>query len=114
MGLFRAVRERLHGRVRTQAWIHDFTLRGRFRCSLCTRPLVGERQKGHVYYRCHTRACPTRGFREEQLETAMLRAWPPIALTKEDKAMLAQQIEHAVTCGNTAEIDRVARQRTAH
>jgi septal ring factor EnvC (AmiA/AmiB activator) len=34
--------------------------------------MIAERQKGHVYYRCHTPDCPTKGIREETIEQAAL------------------------------------------
>ncbi len=67
MALFKQVQARLSGHVRGRKWIHDFTLRGMFRCSLCGRFLIGERQKGHVYYRCHTSKCPTRPSERKRL-----------------------------------------------
>lgn len=88
MSLFTAVRNRLHGRAHKTQTKHAYRLRGLFRCSLCNRYLIGERQKGTVYYRCHTPECPTRCFREDALEDAMLSAWPPIAVTAGERTQL--------------------------
>lgn len=93
MALFKQVEARLGGRGPTK-WIHDFTLRRVFRCSLCTRYLIGERQKRHVYYRCHTRDCPTRGFREEILEAALLTSWPAITFTDDQKRSLSALLDY--------------------
>ncbi len=92
MSLFKEVQARLARRLRTRGWIHDFTFRGLFRCSLCNRPLTAELQKGHVYYRCHTRDCPTRAFREEVLEKALLKSWAPVALTGKKREQLITQL----------------------
>ncbi len=40
-------------------------------CENCGRSLTGERQKGHVYYRCHKRGCKGASVREEQVESAI-------------------------------------------
>lgn len=60
VALFQDVRSRLQSRVPTRVRAHDFTLRGLFRCALCNRHLIGELQRGHVYYRCQSKNCPTR------------------------------------------------------
>lgn len=93
--LFARVRNRLQGRAHVDRWKHEFTLRGLFHCSLCNHVLVGERQKGHVYYRCHTKDCPTKGFREEHLEGALFAAWAPIAATQAEKALLMERLQLA-------------------
>lgn len=108
MAHFQRVRSRLQGRFRSAAWKHEFVFRGLFRCELCSKHLIGERQKGHVYYRCHTSDCPTKGFREECLERAMLDSWGSVALCDGEKAQLAQDIERlqSLDCGD--EQDRLA------
>lgn len=71
-GLFDRVQEILHGRNVPRVVKHDFAFRKLFRCEACRTTLIGERQKGHVYYRCHTKGCPMTGIREEKLEEAVL------------------------------------------
>lgn len=58
---------------------HNYVFRGLFRCGLCNAAMTPERQKGHVYYRCHTSNCPTKTVncptktvREEALDNALL------------------------------------------
>lgn len=53
---------------------HNYVFRGLFRCGLCNAAMTPERQKGHVYYRCHTSNCPTKTVREEALDNALLFA----------------------------------------
>jgi hypothetical protein len=43
---------------------HHFGYRGLLRCA-CGKPMIGEHQKGHVYYRCHR--CPGMCLREERV-----------------------------------------------
>lgn len=51
---------------------HNHLFQGIFRCGLCGNPMVPEKQKGHVYYRCKKKLCPTKTVREEFLEDAIL------------------------------------------
>ncbi|WP_298296696.1 recombinase family protein [uncultured Litoreibacter sp.] len=52
---------------------HNHLFMGLFRCGLCDKPMVPERQKGHVYYRCKRRGCATKTIREELLHDAIRR-----------------------------------------
>jgi site-specific DNA recombinase len=67
---------------------HVFTYSRIARCSSCKYSLIAERQKGHVYYRCHDRpfktpaVCPATSIREEQLEDAVLEVLTNVMLGK--------------------------------
>ncbi|PWE34088.1 recombinase family protein [Maritimibacter sp. 55A14] len=50
---------------------HNHLFQGIFRCGLCDNPMVPERQKDHVYYRCKRQNCPTKTIREEVLDEAI-------------------------------------------
>jgi site-specific DNA recombinase len=50
------------------------------RCNGCHRSLVGELQKGHVYYRCHTDTCPKITFREEEISKEADQTMAPLRL----------------------------------
>lgn len=65
---------------------HDHTYRGLFRCGHCDGPMVPELQKGHVYYRCTTKACATKTIREEALAEAVDACLQRSALTDADMA----------------------------
>ncbi len=106
--LFRAVQNVLAGRVRSTAWREEFLLRGLFRCALCDRVLTGERQKGHVYYRCHTKACPTKCFREESLEKALLSSWPRIAETEDEKRQIRELLDSVLSEGKESDASHKA------
>jgi site-specific DNA recombinase len=110
--LFRTVQARLTRRLWTKKWIHDFTFRGLFHCSLCGRNLIAELQKGHVYYRCQTRGCPTRTFREEVLEAATLNSWPAIANTEESRDKLAAALDYVQKHDEESDAERTGRIRT--
>ncbi|GAB5445474.1 recombinase family protein [Gymnodinialimonas sp.] len=49
---------------------HSYLFRNLINCSACGRILTGERQKAHIYYRCHTKGCPEKSYREDVLEAA--------------------------------------------
>jgi DNA invertase Pin-like site-specific DNA recombinase len=66
--LFKRVHDVLTGKVCTRTQKHPFLFRRLLQCAACGYALIGERQKGHVYYRCHTRGCPTTGIREDAIE----------------------------------------------
>ena len=50
---------------------HNHLFQGIFRCGLCEKPMVPEKQKGHIYYRCKQRGCDTKTVREELLDAAV-------------------------------------------
>lgn len=82
--LFQTVQAVLRGRKIQTEVRHDFAYRKRIACVSCGYRLIGERQKGHVYYRCHTRACPPTSLREsaidEQVEGILSRITIPAVM----------------------------------
>jgi DNA invertase Pin-like site-specific DNA recombinase len=65
---FQRVQDVKTGKCGKKITRHGFTYRKLFTCSLCKYRLIAERQKGQVYYRCHTKTCPMTGLREDILE----------------------------------------------
>ncbi len=65
--LFDSVQSVLDGKKITKKTRHFFVFRRVVRCGHCKNFLIPERQKGHVYYRCHTRECVQRPLREEAI-----------------------------------------------
>src|SRR2546426_286981 len=66
--LFERVQNVLSGKARSSGWRHFLTFRRLLTCEHCTYTLIGETQKGHVYYRCHTRNWRTSCVREEVVD----------------------------------------------
>lgn len=66
--LFERVQTIISGRFSEATIRNDFTFRRLIRCQRCGRSLTGERQKGHVYYRCHSPTCPGVSLRETEIE----------------------------------------------
>lgn len=85
---------------------HNHMFQGIFRCGLCDKPMVPELQKGHVYYRCKRRTCPTKTVREEVLEVAIVRELSSLQLSARAK----EKAEDAATPDTIAQL---AEQRTA-
>ncbi len=75
--LFDNVQAVLSGRTWKKAARHHFLYRGEIICAVCGYRLLGEKQKGHIYYRCHSKSCAGTSFREEHVnesvETDLMR-----------------------------------------
>lgn len=69
------------------------------RCRTCGYSLIAERQKGHVYYRCHDRPfknpahCPPTSIREEQLDEAVLGRMREIDLSDNELSLARTYLE---------------------
>ena len=70
--MFDRVQGILTGKVNTRSIQHDFLFRRRLTCKACRKTLIGETQKGHIYYRCQNSFCATTAIREENAEQAFL------------------------------------------
>lgn len=55
----------LKGKTNTRIIKHDFIFSRRIKCFDCNYSLIAETRKGHTYYRCQTKECPTKSVREE-------------------------------------------------
>ena len=66
--LYQSVQNRRMGRVKKKRTKHNFLYRGLFKCADCNNAMIPERQRGHVYYRCHTSKCTTMTIREDAIE----------------------------------------------
>ena len=90
--LFDKVQQILDGKSNTHALTHDFLFRRMLSCKQCNSTLVGERQKGHIYYRCHTTGCPTKCIREEEVESQILGALSRLEFSQEEKQYLQAKV----------------------
>ncbi len=78
---------------------HVFTYSRIVRCGSCNYSLIAERQKGHVYYRCHDRPfknpahCPPTSIREEQLDEAVLSRLRDVDLSEDEVALARTRLE---------------------
>lgn len=81
--LFERVQLLKQGKAGKKVTRHQHLYRGLFRCTHCGYAMIPERQKGRVYYRCHTRSCPTTAVREDRIEHAVRAELEKVAFTEE-------------------------------
>ena len=105
--LFETVQHVKSGKAGKKVTRHNFTYRGLFRCALCKGAMSPERQKGHVYYRCHSPECATTGVREEQLETGIEEVLGVLKLREEDIEKLSKQVEELCARGTNPETSKL-------
>ncbi|MEM9358971.1 MAG: recombinase family protein, partial [Pseudomonadota bacterium] len=72
MATWQRVQDVRTGRCGPKTTQHNHLYQGLFRCAHCNNPMVPEKQKGRVYYRCTRTTCPTKTIREDALEFAIL------------------------------------------
>ena len=72
---------------------HNYALRRLFTCAKCGGALSPERQKAHVYYRCHTPGCVRRTIREDHLSAAIHEALGCLQLTEENSTWLESRYQ---------------------
>jgi len=65
--LYERVQDIKSGKAGPKVTKHNHLYQGLFRCGLCAGPMVPERQKQFVYYRCPIKDCDTKTIREDQL-----------------------------------------------
>ena len=89
-----------NGRFFDHSWKHTFVFSRQVRCRGCGYNLIGERQKGHVYYRCHTAACAQRKtLREEVIESALVDRLKALRLGTREQQYLRSRFEEF--CGES-------------
>jgi hypothetical protein len=75
---FERVQRALSGKNTSQVIVHDFLFRRMLKCAHCGYRMIGETHKGFIYYRCHTKSCPTVAIREEVATEAIQAKLRPI------------------------------------
>lgn len=91
--VFDRVQDVIHGRLSKRTRKNDCLFRRRLVCQDCTKTLIGEPHKGFVYYRCHTRTCPTSMIREDAVETVILQRFQDLQLSDTEQTFLAQKLD---------------------
>jgi DNA invertase Pin-like site-specific DNA recombinase len=80
---FERIQDIKSGRFGKKHTRHDHLYRGLFKCADCRYSMIGERQKGRVYYRCHTQNCKTTSMREDRIEARVSELLADASLSKE-------------------------------
>lgn len=104
--VFSEVQNVLRGKSNAKAHKHDFLYRRRVKCQHCGYHLIGQIAKGHVYYRCHTRHCPTGFVREQAVEAAILRKLGQLQFSAEEVQAFDAALTQ-MTCDEDKEKDEL-------
>lgn len=86
--LYQHAQRVLHGRLHARPIKHDFVFRRLLTCAYCGYSLIGETQKGRIYYRCHTPSFHTTSVREDRVEEELQRVFSRVSFTPEEWAAL--------------------------
>jgi site-specific DNA recombinase len=86
--LFDQVQGVLTGHFNARTKTHDLLFRKCVRCKGCGYSLIGEVQKGHVYYRCQTKDCPTTSIREEVIDERIVTELQKLTFTAPERECL--------------------------
>lgn len=91
--LFERVQAALDGKANAKIVRNDFMFRRMLKCSGCGYRLIGEKQKGHIYYRCHSRTCHACSLREEAVDTVVRAHLAPLGLSQEEAYELREMVQ---------------------
>tara|TARA_R110000787_G_scaffold283118_1_gene395511 strand:- start:5780 stop:7273 length:1494 start_codon:yes stop_codon:yes gene_type:complete len=69
-GLFEQVQALKSNKQIKKSTRYNHPYRRLIACGVCNRSLIGERQKAHIYYRCHTIGCSKTSIRQDRFEAA--------------------------------------------
>ncbi len=100
--LFDTVQRVRAGKSGKKVTRHSHTYRGLFKCATCANAMIPERQKGYVYYRCHTPSCRANCVREERLEEAISRLLARVRLNDTLIDRIAASVKQWGQAGTTA------------
>ena len=81
--LFRRAQAVRKNKSRKKKTKHDFLFRGVFSCSECGNQFSPEKQRGHVYYRCHTKSCAGGCVREDAMQSIIEAKLRNLEMTEE-------------------------------
>ena len=115
--LFDQVQRLLDGKAIKGPVRRQHLYRRLFHCAKCQRCLVGERQKGRVYYRCHAKDCPSATVREDAVTRAVLTQLARIRFSEEEMAYMGQQLEAErkhVRSQASRDLERLERELGSH
>ncbi|MBK8954980.1 MAG: recombinase family protein [Saprospiraceae bacterium] len=93
--LFFDVQNILKGKTNTKSNKHNFLFRRLLKCEGCNYSLIGEIAKGHIYYRCHTKECPTKCVREDMIEKMLLKSMEDVQLHPVESNLLNELLMEA-------------------
>ena len=90
--LFDRVQAVLNGKIYARSQRHSFPFRRLLACAGCEYSLIGERQKGRVYYRCHSKPCAGTSITEDTVELDTLKFFERIQFSNDEKAYFQPKV----------------------
>jgi len=78
--LFDQVQAVFEGKNIPKSEKHFFIFRRHIYCAKCQNLYIAEKQKGEIYYRCHTRGCTKGTIREDLINSEVLKFLKPLEL----------------------------------
>lgn len=111
--LFEKVQAVLSGKRVDRVQSHLFTYSRIIHCATCKYSLIAERQKGHIYYRCHGRpfktpaVCPPTSVREEAIDEAVIQVLSKVQLSEHE---IQAAKEYLIERRKESETERAAMQ----
>ena len=91
--VFDRVQRILKGKTVDRVVRHEFIFRRMVQCGNCRYSLIGERQKGHVYYRCHTTTCDIKTIREEQVDSTVASVLTSLRIDDDEMTIINDWFE---------------------
>lgn len=90
--LFDRVQAVLTGKANIRTLNHLFIFRRLLSCAKCQYSLVGERQKNHVYYRCHSKQCAGTSLREDSIEAPLKEFLQSLRFNEKENLYFRQEV----------------------
>lgn len=66
-------------------------------CRFCNHFLIAEKQKGNIYYRCHTKSCPQKTVREDRIEAELIETYKRLQFTDDEFEYLLTESNQLVS-----------------
>ena len=91
--IFDKVQDVLAGKVKKGPGKHQFLYSRLFKCQACNYSPVAERQKGHVYYRCHSQTCKGTSVRQEHIDDAIKDTFADLNFDQSEVRVIDEVLE---------------------
>jgi DNA invertase Pin-like site-specific DNA recombinase len=101
--VFDRVQSILRNKTNARPKRHPVPFRRLLTCARCGYSLIGEMQKGRVYYRCHTQVCAVTCVREDAVDGEIARALEPLRFADDELTYLKSRVTR---CKATWETER--------
>jgi DNA invertase Pin-like site-specific DNA recombinase len=92
--VFDRVQDVLAGKRTRAGERHAYKYSRLIRCTTCGRSIIGDRKRKRIYYRCHSRKCPTTIIREDLVDKRIIETATSIALTAQETDVLDLEVIH--------------------